>query len=131
MRTKMTNRSGGRVPDNACIECGTLMNKTVGPMKLRVNGEEIVVPDIEQLKCPHCGAAMTNDAGAGQLFEGAMKCYRARYDLLSPDEIRAVREGDHLSQEALARLFRMKPHLIERWEASRLVQTPVQDALLR
>lgn len=52
-------------------------------------------------------------------------------ELLSADEIRALRERFGLTQVDLARLLRLGGNTISRWEAGRNVQTGAMDMLLR
>jgi len=68
---------------------------------------------------------------ARKLRERALVAYRSRYDLLSPDEIRSIRERHHLTQAQLARLLRLGGKTISRWESGRNIQTAAMDVLLR
>jgi putative zinc finger/helix-turn-helix YgiT family protein len=65
------------------------------------------------------------------LRERAQDTYRSRYDLLSSDEIRSIRERHRLTQAQLARLLRLGGNTISRWESGRNVQTAAMDVLLR
>jgi putative transcriptional regulator len=65
------------------------------------------------------------------LRERAIETYRAKYGLLSAEEIRSLRERLDLTQEALARLLRLGSNTLSRWEAGRNVQTAAMDMLLR
>lgn len=51
--------------------------------------------------------------------------------LLTPAEIRAVRESLHLTQAEFARLTRLGEATICRWERGRLMQNPAMDRYLR
>jgi putative zinc finger/helix-turn-helix YgiT family protein len=68
---------------------------------------------------------------ARQLRERALEVYRKKYDLLSADEIRSIRERFGLTQAQLAKLLRLGGNTISRWEAGRNVQTAAMDVLLR
>jgi len=68
---------------------------------------------------------------ARKLRKRALAAYRSRYDLLSEDEIRSIRERHHLTQVQLARLLRLGGNTISRWESGRNVQTAAMDVLLR
>jgi putative zinc finger/helix-turn-helix YgiT family protein len=70
-------------------------------------------------------------AEARRLREDALDVYRRRYDLLTADEIRALRRRLRLTQGELARLLRLGASTISRWEAGRNVQTGAMDVLLR
>lgn len=51
--------------------------------------------------------------------------------ILSADEIRAIRERHRLTQAAFARLLRLGPNTLSRWESGRNAQTEAMDTLLR
>ena len=64
-------------------------------------------------------------------FDRAHALYRAKHHLLSPEEIRAIRDQHDLTQAALAKLLRLGTNTISRWEAGRNVQSAAMDVLLR
>jgi putative zinc finger/helix-turn-helix YgiT family protein len=107
------------------------MREKKGKMKLPVNGEEITVPEATHLGCPKCREAVLRFDDARRLRQRALEIYRAKYGLLSADEIRSIRERFGLTQAELARLLRLGGNTISRWEAGRNVQTAVMDVLLR
>jgi HTH-type transcriptional regulator/antitoxin MqsA len=96
-----------------------------------VNGEKVDVPDVEHTVCPACHEVVLDLAQARTLREHALEIYRARYDLLSGAEIRALREQLGFTQQGLARLLRLGVNTLSRWEAGRVVQTASLDVLLR
>lgn len=98
---------------------------------LPVNGEEITVPGARHLRCPKCGEVVLRLSDARRLNEDASAIYRQRHDLLSADEIRAVRDHFALTQGALARLLHLGANTVSRWESGRNVQTAAMDVLLR
>ncbi len=124
-------RRANRPPDDACPTCGTIMRPHRGTRTLRVNGEPIRVPHCSYLLCPKCGETLTNYEEAGHLWDGAFARYRAKHRLLSPFEIREIREAQGLTQAAMAKLLRLGTNTISRWEAGRNVQTAAMDVLLR
>ncbi len=124
-------RRGAVLPDDACPECGSLMREKKGKLKLPVNGEEIVVPEATHLSCPKCHEVVLRFHDARKLRQRALEIYRAKYRLLSADEIRSIRERFGLTQAELARLLRLGGNTISRWEAGRNVQTAAMDLLLR
>ncbi len=65
------------------------------------------------------------------LNQTAFDIYRRKYGLLSPDEIRPLRERLGLTQTELGHLLRLHSNAISRWEAGRNVQSAAMDMLLR
>lgn len=124
-------RLAHRPPDNACTTCGTLMRPHRGSLTLPINGEVIRVPGCSFLLCPNCGETITDYEQTGYLFDRAHALYRDKHGLLSPGEIREIRERDRLTQAALAKLLRLGANTISRWESDRMVQTAAMDVLLR
>ena len=122
---------GAVLPDNACPECGGGMKEKRGKLKLPVNGEEIAVPDATHLRCPKCHEVVLRFDDARRLRQRALEIYRAKYGLLTADEIRSIRERHRLTQAEMARLLRLGGNTMSRWEAGRNVQTASMDVLLR
>jgi putative zinc finger/helix-turn-helix YgiT family protein len=108
-----------------------MMRRTQEAVTSSVNGEEIRVPNISHLRCPKCGEGLFSLQEAEALRLGAFDIYRRTHGLLSPDEIRAIREHHGLTQAELAQLLRLGANTLSRWEAGRNVQTAAMDVLLR
>ena len=130
-RERPAKRSKGGLSDDACPNCGSTMRERSAALRLPVNGEEISVPDAAHLRCPKCHEVVLRMDQVRKLRERALDAYRSRYDLLSADEIRSIRERHHLTQIQLARLLRLGGNTISRWESGRNVQTAAMDVLLR
>lgn len=122
---------GAVLASDACPTCGTPMRPRHGTLGFPVNGEEIAVPDAPHLRCPKCREVVLRLDHARSLRERALAMYRAKYDLLSAQEVRAIRQRFGLTQARLARLLRLGSNTISRWEAGRNVQTAAMDVLLR
>lgn len=116
---------------DACPECGSPMREKRARLKLPVNGEEIIVPEATHLACPRCHEVVLRFDDARRLRQRALEIYRAKYGLLTADEIRSIRERYDVTQAELARLLRLGGNTISRWEAGRNVQTASMDMLLR
>src|SRR5436309_3969428 len=125
------NHSVTSISDDACPNCGSTMRERSATLRLPVNGEEIAVPNTAHLRCPKCHEVVLRMDQARKLRERALDAYRARYALLSADEIRSVRERHRLTQVQLARLLRLGGNTISRWVSGRNVQTAAMDVLLR
>ena len=119
------------LPNDACPTCGTIMRSVRGRLSVSVNGEKVTVPDMPHLRCPKCGEGLFSLAVARELERRGIDLYRAKYGLLSADEIRAIREHHGLTQAELAQLLRLGGNTISRWEAGRNVQSAAMDVLLR
>lgn len=124
-------RRGRELPDDACPTCGTIMRRVRGRLHVSVNGERVAVPDMPHLRCPKCGEGLFSLAAARELERRGIDLYRAKYGLLSADEIRAIREHHGLTQAELARVLRLGNNTISRWEVGRYVQSAAMDVLLR
>jgi putative zinc finger/helix-turn-helix YgiT family protein len=107
------------------------MTPVCGPLKLSVNGERIRVPSMEHLKCPSCGEVMFGLKEGMRGTKVAKDIYRKKYNLLTADEIRDLRESRGLTQAELAELLRLGANTISRWESGRVVQSAALDTLLR
>ena len=92
------------LPYDACPQCAVAMREKRGKLKLPVNGEEITVPDATHLSCPKCHEVVLRFDDARRLRQRALEIYRAKYGLLTADEIRSIRERHGLTQAEMARL---------------------------
>lgn len=136
-RTSRTSESTDAIGDMvldaiACVECTTgLLKKTRGARTYPVNGEDVKVPGAEFMKCNVCGATALGYDQIRLLREKAFAIYRESNGLLTPDEIRGIRERLGLSQAALGRLLRVGPNTLSRWEGNRIVQSASLNSLLQ
>jgi hypothetical protein len=78
------------------------MKEARGRLADRVNGEDIKVA-ASHLRCPKCGEVVLRLEDARRLRADAIAAYRKKVQLLSADEIRAVRERHGLTQAELAK----------------------------
>jgi putative zinc finger/helix-turn-helix YgiT family protein len=130
-QSKSSHRRTAVLPTDACPTCGTMMKETRAALHASVNGEDVTVRSVPHFKCPKCGEQVLTYTQARRFEEDAIALYRKKYGLLSGDEIRAIREQHDLTQVELARLLRLGPNTISRWESARNVQTGALDVLLR
>ena len=122
---------GRRMADDACPSCGTGMVERRGKLRLPINGEDVTVASAVHLRCPKCREIVLRYQDAKRLGEDAVAIYRRKHDLLSADEIRAMRERFSLTQAQFARLLRLGANTLSRWESGRNVQTEAMDMFLR
>ena len=115
-----------------CVECARgMMRDAVGTVTTVVNQEKVTVTRAHHLACDQCGAVQYTSEQMGLIETRAHRIYRKKYHLLSPEEVVALREQAGLSQSAMAKLLRLGPNTISRWETDRNVQTASLDLLLR
>jgi putative zinc finger/helix-turn-helix YgiT family protein len=130
-KTKPPPRDISTLPADACPACETTMKERKARLTFPVNGEKVPVPAAAHLRCPNCGEVVLRLDDMRHLRESALAIYRARYGLLSSDEIRSLRERLRLTQGALSKLLHLGGNTLSRWEAGRNVQTGAMDILLR
>lgn len=124
--------SSSRVPpDDACPTCGTGMRTRTGTLSLPVNGEEVHVPHVPHRYCPKCAEKVLTLEECRTLSRGAFEIYRRKHGLLTPMEIRDIHREAGLTQGEFAKLLRLGPNTLSRWEADRNVQSAALDLLLR
>ena len=122
---------GRTLAEDACPTCGTPMAAKRGRLRMPVNGEQILVASATHLACGKCGEIVLSFDEASRLAEDAIALYRKKHGLLSADEIRALRVRHRFTQAQLARLLRLGPNTVSRWESGRNAQTGAMDVLLR
>jgi putative zinc finger/helix-turn-helix YgiT family protein len=130
-RPKSTRRRRAAAATDACPTCGTPLVEKRATLRLPVNGEEIAVPAAAHLSCPKCGEVLLRYQDSRRLGQDAIALYRKKHNLLSADDIRAIRDRFDLTQADLARLLRLGANTVSRWESGRNVQSAAMDMLLR
>ena len=133
-KTRKKASTGGVPPtlaDDACSRCGTTMVERRAQLRLPVNGEDVAVPSALHMHCPKCDEIVLRSPDARRLQQDAISVYRKKHGLLSAAEIKAIRERINLTQAEFARLLRLGPNTISRWESGRNVQTAAMEMLLR
>ncbi len=93
-----------------------------------VRGEKISL-DVPRLICGQCGEAMIDDAFGDPVLKVYAE-YRRRHGLLTPEQIRGVREKYSLSQDAFATLLGTSPATFARYEGGS-IQDKAYDQLIR
>jgi putative zinc finger/helix-turn-helix YgiT family protein len=132
-RTKSGSQqvSRRRITADTCPTCGDEMKPSKKAISLPVNGEDVLVNGVPHRSCPSCGESLLGLEEARLLARTAIETYRRRHHLLTQKEIRAIRDHFGLTQGAFARLLRLGPNTLSRWETGRNVQTAAMDLLLR
>jgi putative zinc finger/helix-turn-helix YgiT family protein len=87
----------------------------------------VVAEAVPVLSCPACGEVLYGPEAAAVRHEAICRAL----GLLSPNEIKAIRERIGPSQEDFARLTGIGVATLSRWERGRLLQTRALDRYLR
>jgi putative zinc finger/helix-turn-helix YgiT family protein len=94
-------------------------------------GQRRVDIDDEFSRCPKCGEEFYTTAQADQRHRRAIESARLADNLLSPDQVRAVRDALGLSQRQFEQLLGVGAKTCVRWEQGRVCQNVATDRLIR
>lgn len=94
----------------------------------KVRGETIVI-DVPRLSCGACGESLVDEAFGDPTLHVYAE-FRRRHGLLSPEQIRGIREKYDLSQDGFAALLGTSPATLARYEGGSL-QDKAYDHLIR
>ena len=114
-----------------CCECGHEMRLSSEPITEQFRGESITVDGIERYVCDECGNDVMSAAMATKLSMALSREYAARKGLLSPEEIKRIREGLGLTQEDFEKMVGVSSPTACRWERGTSPQSRTADLLLR
>jgi HTH-type transcriptional regulator/antitoxin MqsA len=113
-----------------CPECGGSLECARVVREVQVGHRSIPV-EVEVSRCPSCGEILLAAGQMREMQRRAAEIARREDGLLAPDEIRALRERHHLSQEAFERLINAGPKTVTRWERGTVCQNGTADTLMR
>jgi HTH-type transcriptional regulator/antitoxin MqsA len=82
-------------------------------------------------RCADCGESYLSGDEMDAVQRAAADIVREREGLLSPEEIRSLRESMGLSQAAFERLIGAGEKTVVRWERGTIFQSKVTDTLMR
>lgn len=94
-----------------------------------VRGTEITIP-VKVEVCETCGESLGSDEDDQAILDALHAEYRRQNDLLTPEEIKAIRGRYRLSQKSLALLLGMSEATVNRYEQGG-VQDQVHDNAIR
>lgn len=92
-----------------------------------IPGGTIEIQDAQWRQCSQCGEKLIPHA----LDQALDNSVRKRRGLLTPAEIKRVRERTGLSQEAMAQLLGVGEKTYTRWETGKSIQNKANDTLIR
>ncbi len=106
-----------KMKGNFCPNCEEYTETTIRVEKevYDVRGEPIEV-EAEVTICQKCGEKIFDEERDSRNLEKAYNLYREKHNLLSPEQIRTIREKYGLSQRALSRLLGWGEITIHRYE---------------
>jgi len=115
-----------------CPICGaTALEERSGRFEFEppanIPGGTIVIENAAWQECSQCGETLIPHALDQALDDVARK----RRGLLTPIEIKQVRERTGLSQEAMAQLLGVGEKTYTRWETGKSIQNKANDTLVR
>ena len=114
-----------------CMECGAEMRKCSDSVDAEYRGEKITVHGVEHYVCDTCGEIVF-DAEDGKKYDAeVIRRYATIHDLLSADEIRAIRKGAGLTQRDFEKVIGVSSPSVSRWETGRVLQSKPLDLLMR
>lgn len=112
-------------------KCGGRYQAAVETVTLRVSGMTATV-ERGVLRCSACGDEHRTVEQREAAEQAAVAAVRAEHGLMTPREIRHLRERLGLTHEQLGDLLYGVPRsVVEGWERGRYVQNPDADTLLR
>jgi putative zinc finger/helix-turn-helix YgiT family protein len=114
-----------------CPTCGNADLRTVAARRTVRARDGRVLPYRDTLTaCRACGERFYTHEQALASDRSRASAVRHYEGLLTPSEIRAIREGYGLTQDALERLLRVGPKTVVRWERGTVCQSAAVDTLL-
>jgi len=94
-----------------------------------VRGREITVP-VKTAVCAECGESLGSDDEDEKVLGAVYEAFRRKEDLLTPEQIKQIRERYRLSQKSFAALLGMSEATINRYEKGAL-QDRTHDTAIR
>jgi putative zinc finger/helix-turn-helix YgiT family protein len=114
-----------------CASCGGTFVPSNEPIEFEVRGEVFLIDGVEHLECSTCSEVIL-DASVGSILQAkANHEYRKTHGYLTGSEIRTIRKGLGLTQEAFEDLLGLGHKTIVRWEKETVVQNRTADKLMR
>lgn len=113
-----------------CPICRGKMELVTEPLSMPV-GKKMVAVQHTYLKCSQCGEGFVEPSQIDALQRKAADTVRVDMGLLTPKEIRRVRNDLSLSQELLEDLLNTGRKSVIRWEKGTVCQSGAADSMLR
>ena len=114
-----------------CIECGGTLVKTNEPIMEKLRGHEFTLTGIEHEKCERCGGIVFSAKSLKEHDALLWNECRKLEGLLSPEEIKTLRESLGLTQKEFEALLGVSLPTVSRWETGKAVQSKMADNFIR
>lgn len=113
-----------------CFKCDDMMDAIVKKKKeaFKVKGEPIEMVN-EVLFCKKCNSEMSNEEYDSRSLERAFVEYRKRHNILSPAEIKSIREKYKVSQKDFALILGFGEITITRYENGMIPDKPYSELI--
>ena len=113
-----------------CAECGGELVSVCTPLEEEIRGERYTVYGITRYECQKCHEYEIDASEEERLSAELWRQYRQRHGMLSPHEIRGLREARHLSQAEFGKLVGANIQTVSRWENGRVIQDERANRLM-
>lgn len=131
MNPKVADATAGATERQQCPECGSSTISTRLQKQRLPYGDGNRAVELEVLlpvrKCSECGFEYLDDAAETIRHEAVCR----HLGVLTPGEIRSIRQEYDLSRADFSRLTRLGEATLTRWENGILIQNPAYDRYLR
>ena len=114
----------------ACPACEGRMNPVSEERETRIGRRSVRVLD-QFFRCSACEEVFYAPGQMDVTLRRASEAIRKEEGLMSPRDIRRVREGLGLTQHAFEKLLGVGPKTVVRWEKGTVFQNASTDSLLR
>lgn len=115
----------------SCVHCEEPVHRGHFDVSIDFPGREPIVVWRDLQRCSSCGETYFGPNDIDAVHRAAADVVREREGLLSPEEIRELRESLQLSQAAFERLIGAGAKTVVRWERGTIFQSKVTDTLMR
>ncbi|MGD9679105.1 MAG: type II TA system antitoxin MqsA family protein [Vulcanibacillus sp.] len=113
-----------------CFKCNAMMETNIKSIKkvFRVKGEQIIQKN-EVLFCKKCDTELFNEEYDSRSINKAFAEYRRRHNILSPVEIKNIREKYKVSQKDFALILGFGEITITRYENGMIPDKPYSERI--
>jgi HTH-type transcriptional regulator / antitoxin MqsA len=113
-----------------CPICEGSIEEIAEEREVSIGNRTALVLD-QFFRCQECGESFYAPGQMDATMRRASDAIRAAEGLLLPSQIRGIREGLGLTQQAFEKLLGVGPKTVVRWEKGSVFQNKATDALLR
>jgi len=116
---------------NRCVQCGGNNLQLIRKPATFEIGRRKAVVEVERYRCSSCAEELYSPEQAAAAQIAASDEFRRQDGLLTPREIKTIRESYRLTQAKLEQVLGVGPKTVVRWERGTVFQNPATDQLLR